>query len=51
MADPETRITEAFQLGEDGKYQPLEISPELILHLGDCQVKLDMEVIWKSLEA
>ena len=51
MADPETRSTEAYQLGSDGKYQPLESTPELILHLGDCQVILDMEAIWKSLEA
>jgi Uma2 family endonuclease len=51
MVDPETCSTEAYQLGEDGKYQPLETSPELILQLGDCQVKLDMEGIWKSLEA
>ncbi len=51
MADPETRSTEAYQLGADGKYQPLDASPELILQLVDCRVKLDMEGIWKSLEA
>jgi Uma2 family endonuclease len=51
MADPETCITEAYQLGADGKYQPMETSSELILQLGDCQVKLDMEGILKSLDA
>jgi hypothetical protein len=50
MADPETRSTEAYQLGSDGKYQPLESTTELILHLGDCQVILEMEAIWKSLD-
>ena len=51
MVDPESRSTEAYQLGDDGKYQPMETSPVLFLQLGDCQVNLDMESIWKSLDS
>jgi Uma2 family endonuclease len=49
MVDPETKTTEAFQLGEDGKYVPMISEPVLSFDFEGCKVELNMTELLASI--
>jgi Uma2 family endonuclease len=49
MVDPETKTTEAFQIGEDGKYVLMNSEPVLSFDFEGCKVELNITDLLASI--
>ena len=49
MVNPDTKLTQAFTLGNENKYSPMPTSSKLVFDFEGCKVELDMGQIWASI--